>query len=116
MILELDQVTAVAGAQTHLYPTSVRLAPAAINVQLGPTQAGKQGAMDNLTKEMDQVMGRLQRAGMKHCAPKLNPEGDPGKWLSAEHAPWKTLDNERPKGETVAYDKPLAAWKDDRVR
>ncbi len=41
MILELDQVTAVVGAQTHLYPTSVRLAPGAINVLLGPTQAGK---------------------------------------------------------------------------
>lgn len=116
MILELDQVTAVTGAQTHLYPTSVRLAPCAINVLLGPTQAGKQGAMDNLAKEMDQVMGRLRRAGMKNCAPKLNPEGDPGKWLSAEHAPWKKLDNERPKGETVAYDKLLAAWKDGRVR
>ncbi|KEI31096.1 MULTISPECIES: ABC transporter ATP-binding protein [Ralstonia solanacearum species complex] len=41
MMLELDQVTAVVGAQTHLYPTSVRLAPGAINVLLGPTQAGK---------------------------------------------------------------------------
>ena len=41
MILELDQVTAVVGAQTHLYPTSLRLAPGAINVLLGPTQAGK---------------------------------------------------------------------------
>ena len=75
-----------------------------------------QGAMDNLAKEMDQVMGRLQRAGMKNCAPRLNPEGDPAKWLSADHAPWKKLDNERPKGETVAYDKLLAAWKEGRVR
>ncbi|CAJ0730955.1 MAG: ABC transporter ATP-binding protein [Ralstonia sp.] len=41
MILELDQVTAMVGAQTHLYPTSLRLAPGAINVLLGPTQAGK---------------------------------------------------------------------------
>lgn len=39
MILELDQVTAMVGAQTHLYPTSLRLAPGAINVLLGPTQA-----------------------------------------------------------------------------
>ena len=35
MILELDQVTAMVGAQTHLYPTSLRLAPGAINVLLG---------------------------------------------------------------------------------
>ena len=41
MILALDQVTAMVGAQTHLYPTSLRLAPGAINVLLGPTQAGK---------------------------------------------------------------------------
>ena len=67
-------------------------------------------------EEMDQVMGRLQRAGMKNCAPKLNPESDPSKWLSTEHAPWKKLDNERPKGETVAYDKLLAAWKEGKVR
>jgi glycerol transport system substrate-binding protein len=57
-----------------------------------------------------------QRAGMKNCAPKLNPESDPSKWLSTEHAPWKKLDNERPKGETVAYDKLLAAWKAGKVR
>ena len=32
-----------------------------------------QAAMDTLADEMDQVMGRLERAGMAHCAPKLNP-------------------------------------------
>ena len=35
--------------------------------------------MDNLAEEMDQVMSRLQRAGMARCAPKLNPKGDPAK-------------------------------------
>ena len=33
-----------------------------------------QAAMDNLAKEMDRVLARLERAGMKNCAPKLNPE------------------------------------------
>ena len=75
-----------------------------------------QAAMDNLAEEMDQVMGRLQRAGMAQCAPKLNPKSDPSKWLSSEHAPWKKLDNEKPKGETIAYDKLLQAWKEGRVR
>jgi glycerol transport system substrate-binding protein len=28
-----------------------------------------QQAMDNLADQMDQVMGRLERAGMEHCAP-----------------------------------------------
>ena len=36
-----------------------------------------QQAMDNLAEEMDNVMARLERAGMAHCAPKLNAKGDP---------------------------------------
>ncbi|MDS1141095.1 ABC transporter substrate-binding protein [Pusillimonas sp. SM2304] len=75
-----------------------------------------QQAMDSLAKEMDAVMARLERAGMSHCAPKLNPESDPSKWLSDKQAPWKKLDNESPKGETVAYDALLSAWKEGKVR
>ena len=75
-----------------------------------------QQAMDNLANEMDDVMGRLQRAGMAHCAPKLNAKGSPDKWLSDQHAPWKKLANEKPKGETVAYDQLLNAWKAGKVR
>src|ERR1700759_3354797 len=36
-----------------------------------------QQAMDNLASEMDDVMARLQRAGMAHCAPTLNPKSAP---------------------------------------
>ena len=75
-----------------------------------------QAAMDTLAEEMDQVMARLQRAGMAQCAPKLNPKGDPAKWLSDQHAPWKKLANEKPKGETIAYDSLLNAWKNGKVR
>ncbi len=74
-----------------------------------------QAAMDNLANEMDKVMERLQRAGMKTCPPKLNAKGDPAKWLTDNGAPWKKVD-ERPKGETVPYDQLLAAWKAGRVR
>ena len=56
-----------------------------------------QAAMDNLANEMDQVMARLERAGMAQCAPKLNAKGDPNKWLSDQQAPWKKLANESPK-------------------
>jgi len=74
-------------------------------------------AMDNLAEEMDQVMSRLQRAGMARCAPKLNPKSDNAKWLGTTGgAPWAKLANEKPKGETVAYDKLLQAWKDGKVR
>jgi glycerol transport system substrate-binding protein len=58
-----------------------------------------QVAMDNLAEEMDNVMARLQRAGMAHCAPKLNPKSDPSKWLSSEHAPWKKLANENQRAK-----------------
>ncbi|WP_417251145.1 ABC transporter substrate-binding protein [Castellaniella sp.] len=75
-----------------------------------------QQAMDNLATDMDKVMARLERAGMKRCAPKLNPKSDPAKWLSDDHAPWKKLANESPKPETVSYDSLLQAWKEGRVR
>jgi glycerol transport system substrate-binding protein len=75
-----------------------------------------QKAMDNLADEMDNVMARLQRAGMAHCAPKLNAKGDPNKWLSDKNAPWKKLANEKPKGETIEYSKMLTAWKEGKAR
>jgi len=75
-----------------------------------------QAAMDNLANQMDQVMARLQRAGMAKCAPKLNDKKDPSQWLSNNSAPWKKLANEKPKGETVPYEKLLQAWKEGRVK
>ncbi|MDQ1831992.1 ABC transporter substrate-binding protein [Massilia scottii] len=75
-----------------------------------------QAAMDNLAEEMDGVMARLQRAGMQNCAPKLNPKVDPATYLTDKAAPWKKLANEKPKGETIAYDVLLKAWKEGRAR
>ncbi len=40
-MLELERVTVVSGGLTHLYGVDLRLVPGAINVLLGPTQAGK---------------------------------------------------------------------------
>jgi glycerol transport system substrate-binding protein len=75
-----------------------------------------QVAMDNLANEMDDIMSRLQRVGMKACTPKLNDKKDPKTWLSEKGAPWAKLANEKPKGETIPYDKLLQAWKEGRVR
>ena len=75
-----------------------------------------QAAMDTLADEMDAVMARLQRAGMKNCPPKLNAKADPSKYLGANGAPWAKLPNEKPKGETIAYERLLAAWKEGKVR
>ena len=75
-----------------------------------------QAAMDSLADQMDRLMSRLERAGMKNCAPKLNPKRDPNTWLSPNAAPWARLANEKPKGETIAYDQLLEAWKQGRVQ
>jgi glycerol transport system substrate-binding protein len=60
--------------------------------------------LDNLAEEMDSVMARLQRAGMAHCAPKLNPKQGPAKWPSDKGASWKLLANEKPKSEMNVYE------------
>jgi len=70
-----------------------------------------QAAMDKLGKEMDDVMARLERAGMKNCAPKLNPEKPDKEWLGAPNGPKAKLANEKPKGETMTYEKLLESWK-----
>src|ERR687897_2996749 len=75
-----------------------------------------QAALDNLADQMDRILGRLERAGMKNCAPKLNEKKDAAAWLSSKAAPWAKLANEKPKGETIAYDKLLQAWKEGRAR
>jgi glycerol transport system substrate-binding protein len=75
-----------------------------------------QAAMDSLADEMDQVLGRLQRAGMKACPPRLNQKKDPQQWLTGKGAPWAKLANEKPRGATIPYEKLLQAWKEGRVR
>ena len=75
-----------------------------------------QEAMDTLASQMDDVMGRLERAGMKTCPPKLNPVKDAKFWFDAPGAPKPKLANEKPKGETVPYEQLLQAWKEGRVK
>ena len=75
-----------------------------------------QAAMDKLADEMEDVMAGLQKSGMKHCAPRLNERSSPDRYLSDKGSPWKKLSNEKPRGETIAYDKLLQAWKQGRVR
>jgi glycerol transport system substrate-binding protein len=70
-----------------------------------------QAAMDKLATQMDDVMGRLERAGMKNCAPKLNPVKPDSEWIGKPNGPKAKLANEKPKGETMAYEKLLESWK-----
>jgi glycerol transport system substrate-binding protein len=75
-----------------------------------------QRAMDKLAKEMDDVLARLERARMKNCPLKLNPEKDAKEWLAKDKAPHQKLANGKPKGETVPYEQLLQAWKEGRVK
>ncbi|MFQ3236513.1 MAG: glycerol transport system substrate-binding protein [Paraglaciecola sp.] len=73
-----------------------------------------QQALDRLAAAQDKVMNRLERANVQgECGPKLNPEKDPNYWLSQPGAPKAKLSNEKPKGQTIAYDTLLESWKAD---
>jgi len=74
-----------------------------------------QQAMDRLADQMDGLMARMEAADKANhtyhdCGPRLNAPKDPSAWLSKDHAPWAKLDNEKPKGETVAYDDLIKRW------
>lgn len=73
-----------------------------------------QQAMDRLAGEMDQVMARMQAADEKAnvyggCGPRLNEEKDASAWLGKGGAKAK-LANEKPKGETIAYEEIIKRW------
>ena len=73
-----------------------------------------QQAMDRLANEMDQVMARMQKADEKAkvyggCGPRLNDEKPASEWLGKGGAKAK-LANEKPEGETIAYDELIKRW------
>ncbi|MFG1957560.1 ABC transporter substrate-binding protein [Nonomuraea sp. NPDC049028] len=69
-----------------------------------------QQSMDNLAKQQDDILSRLERRG-GNCAPKLNPERDAQYWLDQPGAPAPKLADERGKPATLDYDKLIAQWK-----
>ncbi|MCB9957693.1 MAG: carbohydrate ABC transporter substrate-binding protein [Rhodospirillaceae bacterium] len=76
-----------------------------------------QQAMDNLAAAQDQVMERLERAGVQgDLGPRLNEERDPQYWFDQPGAPKPPLEDEEGQGETVAYDDLIQAWREGRVR
>jgi glycerol transport system substrate-binding protein len=86
--------------------------------QIGDVNSGAftaQQAMDRLAAEMDLVMSRMQAADEKAkvyggCGPRLNPKVDPAVWLSKPGSPKAKLANEKPQGETIAYDELIKRW------
>jgi len=86
--------------------------------QIGDVNSGAftpQQAMDRLASEMDVTMGRMQQADESAnvyggCGPRLNPEVDPQEWLNKPGSPKAKLENEKPKGETIAYEELIKRW------
>ena len=85
--------------------------------QIGDVNSGAftpQEAMDRLAAEMDLVMSRMQAADEKAnvyggCGPRLNEEKPASDWLGKGGAKAK-LDNEKPQGETIAYEDIIKRW------
>jgi glycerol transport system substrate-binding protein len=115
-------------------PDRVNWTPTGINVpdypklaqlwwqNIGDVNSGTftpQQAMDRLAGEMDQVMARMQQADEANktyggCGPRLNAEKDPAEWLGKPNGPHAKLDNEKPKGETIAYDELIKRWTENQ--
>lgn len=111
-------------------PDRVNWTPTGVNVpdypklaqlwwqQIGDVNSGAftpQEAMDRLAAEMDLVMSRMQAADEANntyggCGPRLNEEKDPSEWLGKENGPHAKLDNEKEKGQTIAYDELVKRW------
>jgi len=76
-------------------------------------QRTPQEAMDNLAEQQDRIMERLERAGvMEECGPQLNEPREASYWFEQPGAPKPELENEKPQGVTVDYDRLLQAWAD----
>ncbi len=73
-------------------------------------------AMNNLAREQDKVLQRIERSGVQgDLGPKLNEERDESYWLNKPGSP-KAKVNEKPQGETLDYDGLLQAWREGRVK
>ncbi|MBF9030441.1 extracellular solute-binding protein [Rhodobacterales bacterium HKCCE3408] len=74
-------------------------------------QLSAQEALDNLCREQEEVLERLERAGVQgDLGPVLNEEQDPEYWLSQPGAPQARLENEDEEPITVSYDELIQSW------
>ncbi|GAB6096990.1 ABC transporter substrate-binding protein [Desulfatiferula olefinivorans] len=76
-----------------------------------------QEALDRLAEQQDRILMRLEKsASQGDCGPKINEAKGADYWLSRPGSPKPRLANEKPKGETIDYDKLIQAWKEGRVK
>ncbi len=81
---------------------------------IGDAAAGAktpQEAMDSLCQAQEEVLARLERAGVQgELGPKLNPEEDPQVWFDRPGAPKPALANEDEPPQTIGYDELIRSW------
>jgi glycerol transport system substrate-binding protein len=129
--LDSHELTSAApgyGGLVELYRSRARelWTPTGLNVADYPRMAGSwwpaiadavegkktpQAALDQLAKDLDDSMAALERSGLPKCTPKLGPVKPAAQWLGKPGGPKAKLANEKPKGETMRYEKLLEAWK-----
>ena len=107
-------------------PARVRWSPTGTNVpdypklaqlwwqNIGDAMSGAKTpkeALDGLCEDQEQVLERLERAGIQgDLGPELNEERDPEYWLSQPGAPKPELANEQTEPKTVSYDELIQSW------
>jgi glycerol transport system substrate-binding protein len=107
-------------------PARVRWSPTGTNVpdyprlaqlwwqNIGDAMSGEktpQEALDALCAAQEQVMERLERAGVQgDIGPLMNEQQDPQVWLDAPGSPVAKLENEDPTPITVNYDELIQSW------
>jgi glycerol transport system substrate-binding protein len=70
-----------------------------------------QEALDSLCAEQEKVLIRLEKSGAQgELGPVMNEEKDPQIWLDEPGSPVAKLENEKPQGETIAYDELIKSW------
>jgi glycerol transport system substrate-binding protein len=109
-------------------PARVRWSPTGTNVpdypklaqlwwqNIGDASSGSktaQEALDSLCEAQEQVLSRLERAGVQgDIGPMLNEERDPQYWLDQPGAPKAKLENEDPQPVTLDYDALVQSWRE----
>ena len=81
---------------------------------IGDAMSGQktvQEALDALCEAQEDVMQRLERAGVQgDLGPKLNEESDAEYWFAQPGAPFPKLENEDEEPQTIAYDELIKSW------
>jgi glycerol transport system substrate-binding protein len=81
---------------------------------IGDAMSGQktvQEALDALCEAQEDVMERLERAGVQgDLGPKLNEVQDAEYWFAQPGAPFPKLENEDEEPQTIAYDELIKSW------